>query len=93
MAEEKKQGKLHLRTYINKDEAGWWVNVDIGEVLSEEGAAVTEAVEGFRVGPWPSRQVAREQMRGGVRDAVVGAVQRHLKAMGGTFERFEVNDG
>lgn len=84
--------RFRVVTEIAQDDRGWWV-----EILfwwNERAVSLTRPMrpedDGFRVGPWPSRQVARREMRGGVRKLTVDAVQDFAKRYGGKFERFEV---
>ncbi|MEE8217968.1 MAG: hypothetical protein V3S03_03290 [Vicinamibacteria bacterium] len=81
-------------TSCRKDPDGWHVHVDVEKIFEPpvEIAGATEVVqcEGFRIGPWPSRQVARRELRGGVR-RIVFEVVRKIQEAGGTVERCDID--
>lgn len=86
--------RLRLRTELAQDEQGWWVEVLFwwNERAGGGDEPVRPEDDCLRVGPWPSRQVARREQRTGVRRQVVETVQRLVRHGGATFERFEVDD-
>ncbi|KKM74371.1 hypothetical protein LCGC14_1401100, partial [marine sediment metagenome] len=64
---------------------------DVGERDCRGDPRLGDRVEGIRAGPFPSRQVARQELRGKFRRLVIEAAQAFVKKSGGKFERFEVN--
>lgn len=85
--------KVHIQTYLERDERGWWCVADVGKVIAETAAHRVEEVSPIRVGPWPSRQIARKELRGDFRKHVLAAVRRFVQKTGGSFEQFVVGDG
>jgi hypothetical protein len=83
--------RIHVQTYAERDERGWWCVCDIGQVLADLGWGTVEEVHPLRVGPWPSRQVARQELRGEFRRLVLGAFADYSSRHGGTVERFSIN--
>ena len=84
--------RFHIRTYTERDDDGqWYCACDVGEIIAAIRGLEIEEVEGIRAGPFPSRQVARQELRGKFRRLVIEATQAFVKKSGGKFERFEVN--
>ena len=86
--------RLHVTTNIEREAEGeWYCACDIGEVFAEISGGLLEQVEGLRVGPFPSRQVARRELRGSFRDCVMSALKAFMEKNGGSFESFEIDEG
>ncbi len=83
--------RFHIHTHLERDAADKWYCVcDVGEILATFGNAHLEETQGLRVGPYPSRQVARKELRGKFRDLVLEAVNKFIRKSGGQIERFNV---
>ncbi len=86
--------RLHVTTNLEREAEGKWYCVcDIGEVFAQIDGGLLEKVEGLRVGPFPSRQVARKKLRGAFRDCVMSAVKEYMRKNDGSIESFEINEG
>jgi hypothetical protein len=87
VTEETEGRKYHIQTYARQaepdEEPGWYCVCDIGDILAEAGGTTLEDVRPIVVGPWPSRQVARKELRGEFRRLVIKAVQSFTKKAGG----------
>lgn len=85
--------KFRVQTYAEADDDGdWYCHVDLGSIAAQLGPISLEQVEGIRVGPWPSRQVARRELRGPFRELVMSALKEFLRKSGGSIQSFEINE-
>jgi len=83
--------RFHIKTHLEREaEDKWYCVCDVGEILATFGNANLEETKGLRVGPFPSRQVARKELRGGFRDAVLEAVRKFIQRSGGKIESFDI---
>ncbi len=94
MAESKlRKVKLRARTYTESDADGWWCCLELSNWLSSEPEDTAAVAPPIRIGPFPSRQAARRELRGDFRRACVDVMQEYARDHGGTFERFIVGGG
>ena len=69
---------VRARTWLENDESEWycvvgfWIGADPNSVGTEPE---TEPDESIRVGPFPSRQVARAELRGRFRASLMGTLR------------------
>ena len=96
VAEPAEGRKYHVKTFIrpadDDEEPGWYCVCDIGEVLAEVGGATLEEVRPLVVGPWPSRQVAKKELRGPFHKIITEAVQSFTKRAEGKIVSLRFND-
>lgn len=76
---------IRTKTWIEQDEAGWWCVVGFWHAADprEVGNERTDSDDGMRVGPFPSRQVARRELRGKFREIVTLALRDFIAANDG----------
>ena len=79
---------VRWRTYLEHDETGWWCTCSywyerFGPVGPVGEDPIREPDDGMRVGRFPSRQVARKELRGDFRKCITEATQRFLATIPG----------
>ena len=86
---------IHLRTWIEKDAAGWYCVCGFWtEVKPEDvGTAGSEPEDSIRVGPFESCQVARKELRGDFRKVVMRGIQNLNQRHGGRVVAQAWGDG
>ena len=82
--------KLRARTHTEQHADGWWCVLTLATWKASEPEDAAIEAPPFRVGPFPSRQVARRELEGDFRKACVDVIQRLAREHGGTFEWFIV---
>ena len=76
---------IRTKTWIEKDEDGWycvvgfWTNSNPADVGNDD----RDSDDGIRVGPFPSRQAARRELRGDFRKIVLAAVDAFTRRNNG----------
>ena len=81
-----------IKTYTEREVEGeWYCTCDIGEVLADlGGGASLVQTDGIRVGPFKTRQIARQELRGDFRVLVLKATREFVRKAGGKFQKFNV---
>lgn len=72
---------IRARTYVEHDDTGWWCAFQM--FSGETAEALVPFGDPIRVGPWPSRQVARRELRGDFRRIITEATRAYAAKIGG----------
>lgn len=89
---------VRVKTYVERDADGWYCVAGFwfgfrGPVGEAGGREPRDPDDALRVGPWPSRQVAKRELRGAFRKAVFGAMNDLRQKHGARLVGAAFNEG